>query len=130
MEIIKLHYPNDEVLTNIEPSAAALGFFDGLHLGHIDVIDTMKGIAEKKGLKKAVMTFDPHPSVVLDPKKQRTTYLTPFDIKMKKLEELDIDYVFVINFSSAFAGLDKDFFVKEYIIGSNIKEVIAGFDYT
>ena len=130
MEIIKLHYPNDEVLSNIEPSAAALGFFDGLHLGHIDVIDTMKEIAEANGLKKAVMTFDPHPSVVLDPKKQRTTYLTPFDIKMKKLEELDIDYVFVINFSSAFAGLDKDYFVKEYIIGSKIKEVIAGFDYT
>lgn len=53
MEIIKLHYPNDEALSNIEPSAAALGFFDGLHLGHIDVIDTMKEIAEKRGLKKS-----------------------------------------------------------------------------
>src|SRR5699024_5914609 len=121
MEIIKLHYPNDEVLTNIEPSAAALGFFDGLHLGHIDVIDTMKGIAEKKRFKKAVITLDPHPSVILDPNIQRTTYLTPFDINMKNLEELDIEYVFIIIFSSAFAGLDKDFFVKEYIIGSNIK---------
>src|SRR5699024_11561212 len=98
--------------------------------GHLDVINTMKEIAAERGLKKALMTFDPHPSDVLDPKKQRTTYLTPFDIKMKKLEELDIDYVFVINFSSAFAGLDKDYFVKEYLISSNIKEVIAGFDYT
>lgn len=130
MEIIKLHYPNDEAFLNIEQSAAALGFFDGLHLGHLDVINTMKKTADANGLKKAVMTFDPHPSVVLDPKKQRTTYLTPFDIKVKKFEELGIDYLFVINFSSAFAGLDKDFFVQEYIIGSNIKEVIAGFDYT
>lgn len=130
MEIIKLHYPKDEAQINIEPSAAALGFFDGLHLGHLDVINTMKKIADEKGLKKAIMTFDPHPSVVLDPKKQRTTYLTPFDIKMKKLEEIGIDYVFIINFSSAFAGLDKDYFVEEYVIGNNIKEVIAGFDYT
>ncbi|QQD85710.1 riboflavin biosynthesis protein RibF [Jeotgalicoccus sp. ATCC 8456] len=130
MEIFRLHYPNEQDLSSIEPSAAAIGFFDGLHRGHLDVINTMKGIAEEKGLKKTVITFDPHPSVVLDPTRQRTTYLTPIDVKIKKLEALDIDYLFIINFSSAFAGLDKDFFIQEYIINTQVKEVISGFDYT
>ncbi|MBY8911031.1 bifunctional riboflavin kinase/FAD synthetase, partial [Salinicoccus roseus] len=84
-----------------------------LHRGHEDVIGRMEDIAEAEGLKKAVMTFDPHPSVVLSPKKQRTTYLTPLDIKLEMLEEKGIDYCFVINFSSALAGLEPDFFVDQ-----------------
>ena len=66
MEIIKLHYPNDEALSNIEPSAAALGFFDGLHLGHIDVIDmhswnkpdAPSGTAKELGEEMAKMSPD------------------------------------------------------------------------
>ncbi|MBY8910410.1 bifunctional riboflavin kinase/FAD synthetase, partial [Salinicoccus roseus] len=71
MKIYRLHYPHDQQELNLEPSAVAVGFFDGLHRGHEDVIGRMEDIAEAEGLKKAVMTFDPHPSVVLSPKKQR-----------------------------------------------------------
>jgi riboflavin kinase/FMN adenylyltransferase len=67
---------------------------------------------------------------VLNPKKQRTTYITPLDVKLGMLEEQGIDYCFIINFSSNFASLSPDYFVKEYIIGSKIKALIAGFDFT
>ena len=87
MKIYRLHYPHDQQELNLEPSAVAVGFFDVLHRGHEDVIGRMEDIAEAEGLKKAVMTFDPHPSVVLSPKKQRTPYLTPLDIKLEMLEE-------------------------------------------
>lgn len=130
MKIYRLHYPHDQQELNLKPSAVAVGFFDGLHRGHEDVISRMEDIAEEKGLKKAVMTFDPHPSVVLSPKKQRTTYLTPLDIKLEMLEEKGIDYCFVINFSSALAGLEPDFFVQQYIVRMNVREVVAGFDFT
>lgn len=130
MKIYRLHYPHDQQELNLDPSAVAVGFFDGLHRGHEDVIGRMEDIAEAEGLKKAVMTFDPHPSVVLSPKKQRTTYLTPLDIKLEMLEEKGIDYCFVINFSSALAGLEPDFFVDQYIVRMNVREVVAGFDFT
>lgn len=130
MKIYRLHYPHDQQELNLEPSAVAVGFFDGLHRGHEDVIGRMEDIAEAEGLKKSVMTFDPHPSVVLSPKKQRTTYLTPLDIKLEMLEEKGIDYCFVINFSSALAGLEPDFFVDQYIVRMNVREVVAGFDFT
>lgn len=130
MKIYRLHYPHDQQELNLEPSAVAVGFFDGLHRGHEDVIGRMEDIAEAEGLKKAVMTFDPHPSVVLSPKKQRTTYLTPLDIKLEMLEEKGIDYCFVINFSSTLAGLEPDFFVDQYIVQMNVREVVAGFDFT
>lgn len=130
MKIYRLHYPHEQHELGLEPSAMAVGFFDGLHRGHQNVISKMEEIAEDKGLKKAVMTFDPHPSVVLSAKKQRTTYLTPLDIKLGMLEARGIDYCFVINFSSALADLSPDEFVKQYIEALDIKEVIAGFDFT
>ncbi|OFS62335.1 riboflavin biosynthesis protein RibF [Nosocomiicoccus sp. HMSC09A07] len=129
MKTYRLYYSNDLSIEN-EPIALALGFFDGLHLGHQQVIDTMIEIAEEKGLKKAVMTFDPHPSVVLNPKMRRTTYITPLKEKEEMLKEKGIDYLFVVNFSSDFAALSPDTFVKEYLISNNVKEVIAGFDFS
>lgn len=129
MKTYRLYYPNDLSIEN-EPIALALGFFDGLHLGHQQVIDTMIEIAEEKGLKKAVMTFDPHPSVVLNPKMRRTTYITPLKEKEEMLKAKGIDYLFVVNFSSDFAALSPDTFVKEYLISNNVKEVIAGFDFS
>ncbi|WP_040929130.1 riboflavin biosynthesis protein RibF [Nosocomiicoccus massiliensis] len=129
MKTYRLYYSNDLSIEN-EPIALALGFFDGLHLGHQQVIDTMIEIAEEKGLKKAVMTFDPHPSVVLNPKMRRTTYITPLKEKEEMLKAKGIDYLFVVNFSSDFAALSPDTFVKEYLISNNVKEVIAGFDFS
>lgn len=130
MQTIRLHHPNDIKLTDIKESAAAIGFFDGLHKGHQAVIEKMSKIAEDRGLKKAVMTFDPHPSVVLNPKKQRTTYITPLDVKLEMLEAQQIDYCFIINFSSGLASLSPDYFVREYIIGSGVEALVAGFDFT
>src|SRR5699024_2364983 len=103
---------------------------DGRHRGQHDVNKKMTKIADEKGLKKMVVTFDPHQSVVLDTSHQRTTNLTPMDVKIKKLEALDIDYLLIINLTSSFAGIEQDFFVQEYIIKSNIKALISGIDYT
>ena len=74
------------------------------------------------------MTFDPHPSVVLNPK--RTTYLTPLTDKLEMIEQQNIDYCIVINFSSRFADVTAEDFVQNYIINNHVKEVVAGFDFT
>ena len=76
------------------------------------------------------MTFDPHPSVVLNPERKRTTYLTPLSDKLEMIAEHGIDYCIVINFSSRFASVTSDDFIRNYIINNHVKEVIAGFDFT
>ena len=76
------------------------------------------------------MTFDPHPSVVLNPELKRTDYLTPIQDKIEILESYGIDYCIVINFSSKFANVSAEEFIREYIINNHVKEVVAGFDFT
>lgn len=125
-----LRHPHDKKETEFEPMALALGFFDGVHKGHQQVISTAKKIAEKNGWKSAVMTFDPHPSVVLGRKHQHIRHITPLDEKKRLIEEMGIDYLFIVRFTSDFASLEPQQFVDEYIIGLNVKHVAAGFDYT
>ena len=125
-----LHHPHSYKREEWPPMAMALGFFDGVHAGHQRVILSAKHIADEKGLKSAVMTFDPHPSVVLGTKHQHIEHITPLNEKKKIIAELGIDYLFVVRFTSDFAGLEPQQFVDQYIVGLNVQHVTAGFDYT
>lgn len=129
MKTITMIQPLEQAYQH-EPIALAIGFFDGLHTGHQEVIRQMMEIAEEKHLKKAVMTFDPHPSVVLNPEKQRTDYLTPLEEKKRRLEAMGVDYLFVVPFTSTFAQMEEKAFIKAYLTDNHVKELVAGFDFT
>ena len=76
------------------------------------------------------MTFDPHPSVVLGKTEQQIQSITPLTEKIKIIEELGIDYLFIINFTTEFANLLPQEFIDQYVIGLNVMHVVAGFDFT
>ncbi|KAF0820419.1 MULTISPECIES: bifunctional riboflavin kinase/FAD synthetase [unclassified Cytobacillus] len=130
MEVIHIHHPHRMDSNEMPELAIALGYFDGVHLGHQKVIREAKSIAEQKGLKSAVMTFDPHPSVVLGKSIQHVEYITPLEDKIAIMADLGIDYLFIINFTREFANLLPQEFVDQYLIGLNAKHVVAGFDYS
>lgn len=110
--------------------AMALGYFDGVHRGHQQVILKAKTKAAQMGIYSAVMTFDPHPSVVLGKAVQQIQYITPLEEKVKIIEELGIDYLFIIQFTAEFANLLPQEFIDQYVIGLNVRHVVAGFDFT
>lgn len=130
MELIKLNHPHGYKIEDFPAMAIALGYFDGVHLGHQQVIREAKKVAEAKGIKSAVMTFDPHPSVVLGKSIQHIEYITPLEEKARLIEAMGVDYLFVITFSTEFSGLLPQEFVDQYIIGLNVRHVVAGFDYS
>ena len=130
MEVKRLSYPYKIASNEFPPLAMALGYFDGVHLGHQQVILEAKKQAEEKGCSSAVMTFDPHPSVVLGKNEKHVQYITPLGEKVKFIEELGIDNLFIVNFSAEFAHLLPQEFIDQYVIGLNVQHVVAGFDYT
>lgn len=130
MEVIRLSFPYNITSDQYPPLALAMGYFDGVHRGHQQVILEAKNLAEEKGICSGVMTFDPHPSVVLGRTKQQTQYITPLTEKIKIIEELGIDYLFIINFTVEFANLLPQEFIDQYVIGLNVTHVVAGFDFT
>lgn len=130
MKTIKLTHPHSLNDLQMPKLAMALGYFDGVHRGHQEVILTAKKTAEEKGLKSAVMTFDPHPSVVLRKEIQHVETITTLEDKIELIGKLGIEYLFVVQFSEEFAALLPQEFIDEYIIRLNVKHVIAGFDYS
>ncbi|MFK2825040.1 bifunctional riboflavin kinase/FAD synthetase [Bacillus sp. B190/17] len=130
MKVYMLRHPHNLQKNNFPSIVMALGFFDGVHTGHQQVIRAAVAKAKSQGIKSAVMTFDPHPSVVLGNKHKQIKYITPIDEKIEKIESLEVDYLFIVRFTSDFAALEPQQFVDEYIIGLHVKHVVAGFDYT
>ena len=108
----------------------AIGFFDGVHTGHQAVIQEALNKGKEQNIKTAVMTFDPHPSLVLGGRKEQIFYITPLEQKIEILKELEVDAVFVVRFTSDFAKLTPEEFIESFIKQTNVKHVTAGFDFT
>ncbi|MFB1081065.1 bifunctional riboflavin kinase/FAD synthetase [Jeotgalibacillus sp. JSM ZJ347] len=130
MKVYTLHHPHELTQKDFPPLSIALGFFDGVHLGHQKVIQGALDYAKEHDVKSAVMTFDPHPSVVLSSKKSSVKYLSSLEQKAQKIEMLGVDYLLVVRFTSAFASLEPQEFVDQYLIGLNAVHITAGFDYS
>ncbi|MFC3884003.1 riboflavin kinase [Bacillus songklensis] len=130
METVLIAHDKRNNCDQQEPCVAALGFFDGVHIGHQTVIEKAKTIAERKKVKLAVMTFFPHPKEVLSGGKNPVQYLTPLSLKKEKFEQLGVDILYVVRFDLMFAALSPQQFVNDYLLALNVKHVVAGFDFT
>ena len=106
-------------------TAVAIGKFDGLHLGHIKIINTLVETSNKLGLKSIVYTFDKNPKLVLNCEK--FIPLMTNEDKSKALEKFNIDYLIYEKFDSNFAGLSPEEFVKDVLVKKlNTTAVIIG----
>ncbi|WP_406687248.1 bifunctional riboflavin kinase/FAD synthetase [Rossellomorea vietnamensis] len=130
MKVITVHHPHSISKNDFPPLVLALGYFDGVHKGHQRVIRGAVEEAKEQDVSSAVMTFDPHPSVVLGHKHKHIHYITPLEDKKEIIKELGVDYLFIVRFTSEFANLTPQDFVDQYIIGLNVRHVVAGYDYS
>ncbi|MET3288543.1 UNVERIFIED_CONTAM: riboflavin kinase/FMN adenylyltransferase [Brevibacillus sp. OAP136] len=128
MRTIELAYPLPQTI-EYEPCALAIGYFDGVHLGHSRVIQKAMDVAHQKELKSAVMTFDPHPREVLG-RSGYTRYLTPLDEKLEQFEKLGVDIVYVMKFDIPFSSIYPEEFINECLLPLQCRHVVVGFDYT
>lgn len=111
--------------------AVTIGTFDGLHLGHKKIIEKLNSIARKKNLCSTLVTFDPHPKIVL---KQSDDFhieiLTTLDEKKELLAEMGIDRLIVVKFSREFASQSYEQFVKNILIDKiGAQAVVVGYDH-
>lgn len=119
----------DAELKNKYPATViALGTFDGLHLGHTDVINTAKDYAERSGLKLAVFTFSNHPLALIRPDLVPVRIISAEE-KIKLLESFGVDYLINIPFTEDFAALSPDEFL-ERLAYFNYRCLVVGENFT
>ncbi|MFD2171305.1 bifunctional riboflavin kinase/FAD synthetase [Tumebacillus lipolyticus] len=110
------------------PSVMALGNFDGIHIGHQQLIRRAKELAASAGVPSSVLTFHPHPRQVLG-KGGFAHLLTPFEEKMRVMQEFGVDIVYVVHFTLEFAALTAEDFVFRFLDRLHPQSVVVGFDY-
>ena len=109
--------------------AATIGFFDGVHLGHVHLLEELKSIAAERGLKSMAITFPEHPRQILQSDYRPRLLSTPQN-KMRLLEQTGIDYCFPLHFTSALAMLDAETFMTDFLQKKlGVSTLLVGHDH-
>jgi riboflavin kinase/FMN adenylyltransferase len=108
--------------------AVAIGNFDGLHRGHLAVIDGARQAAAKAGAPLGVVTFEPHPRRFFRPK-DPPFELTPLRSKVRQLRALGVDTLYLTHFDEAIAAMSAEEFVDDMLGGLKVGHVSIGYDF-
>ncbi|WP_242203066.1 bifunctional riboflavin kinase/FAD synthetase [Aestuariivivens insulae] len=112
-----------------EPTVVTIGTFDGVHIGHQKIISRLINTAKKEGLKSVILTFFPHPRMVLQ-KDANIKLINTIDERYAILESLGLDYLFIKKFTPEFSRIGAEDFVKELLVDKlHAKKVIIGYDH-
>ncbi|SDH69446.1 riboflavin kinase / FMN adenylyltransferase [Alteribacillus persepolensis] len=131
METIQISNSSRHVkLAQAKPCVMALGFFDGVHIGHQQVIEEAKRVADEKKLPLCIMSFFPHPKEVLSNGRKTVPYLMPLSDKQRIFTQMGADTFYIIQFDSKFASLSPKEFVQHYLLDFKVELAVAGFDFT
>lgn len=105
-----------------------VGSFDGLHIGHHKIIEEVIKNAGKKNIESCVITFEPHPRMVIQ-KEAGIKLLTSLDEKIEILEKIGIDKLIVLNFTLDFSNKTSDQFIEEYVLKLGAVHMVVGHDH-
>lgn len=110
-------------------SIVTIGTFDGVHIGHQKIINRVINLGKEKGLKSVVLTFFPHPRMVLQ-KDSNLKLLNTIEEREAILTKLGLDQMVIKNFTKEFANLSARDFVKTVLVDAlHAKYIIIGYDH-
>lgn len=119
----------DALIPEMQPVAATVGFFDGVHRGHRFLIDELKKTAAQRNLPSAVVTFPEHPRAVLHTHYQ-PKLLNSFEEKITQLATTGVDYCFVLPFTPELAQMPAGTFITEVLHRRfGVQTLLTGYDH-
>lgn len=112
-----------------QPTAITIGTFDGVHIGHRTILARITNNAKRLGLKSLVLTFFPHPRMVLQ-KDSDIKLLNTLDEKIQILENQGLDFLIIHPFSRDFSRLSATEFVRDILVNKlGVKKIVIGYDH-
>ena len=112
-----------------EKTIVTIGTFDGIHIGHQKILKDLIKTAKKEGKKSVLLTFFPHPRMVLQ-KDNKILLLNTIEEKSGLLEKMGLDYLIIHPFSREFSRLTALDFVRDVLVNKlNTSRLIIGYDH-
>ncbi|MGB6728852.1 MAG: bifunctional riboflavin kinase/FAD synthetase [Terracidiphilus sp.] len=119
----------EEIPVGFGPTALAIGNFDGVHLGHRQILSAVVADARARNALAVAVTFEPHPEHFLRPDRA-PQLITPLGERLRLLAETGVDAVLVLRFDAALAGLAPREFVEKILVAAlNTKSIHEGLNF-
>jgi riboflavin kinase/FMN adenylyltransferase len=114
----------------LEYGVVTSGTFDGVHLGHKKILSRLKEISAQSGGESVVITFWPHPRMVVSEDSQGLQLLSTIDEKIELFAQLGIHHLAIVPFTRSFSELSSDEFIKHILVDKiGTKKLVIGYDH-
>src|SRR5580698_8035564 len=126
---MKIYHTLDE-FERLKNAVVTIGTFDGVHIGHRKIIAGIKELAESTGGETVLLTFFPHPRMILHPEDESIKLINTINEKATLLEELGIDHLIITPFSRDFSNQSAEEYIRDVLVNKiGTKKIVIGYDH-
>ncbi|MBS7564217.1 bifunctional riboflavin kinase/FAD synthetase [Mucilaginibacter sp. Bleaf8] len=126
---MKIYHHIDD-FTPLQNAVVTIGTFDGVHQGHRQIITRIREIADKTGGETVLLTFFPHPRMILHPEDQDLKLITTIHERAELLEQLGIDHMIITPFSRDFSNQSAEAYIRDVLVNKiGTRTIIVGYDH-
>ena len=126
---MKIYHHIDE-FTPVKNAVVTIGTFDGVHIGHRKIISRIKELAAASGGETVILTFFPHPRMILHPEDENIKLITTIAEKAELLEQLGIDHLIITPFSRDFSNQSAESYIRDVLVNKiGTKKIVIGYDH-
>jgi riboflavin kinase/FMN adenylyltransferase len=117
-------------LPKFQNSVITIGTFDGVHLGHQKLIERLRTLAREQNGESIIITFHPHPRLVINPQDDSLKLLNTIDEKIALLEKYGVDNLVIVPFSRDFSEQNAEDYVTDFLVKNfQPKAIVIGYDH-
>ncbi|MEZ5054180.1 MAG: bifunctional riboflavin kinase/FAD synthetase [Chitinophagales bacterium] len=117
-------------LPTFKNAVLTIGTYDGVHFGHQQIIKRINDIAKEIEGESVMLTFDPHPRLILNPNDNKLKLISTIDEKEELLEEFGLNHLVIVEFSKEFASTDAEEYVEKILVQNfHPKRIVIGYDH-
>lgn len=119
-----------EDLPAFKHTVLSIGMYDGVHIGHQFIIHRLRDMAAKHGGESVLMTFHPHPRLVLHPDDNSLKLITTIEEKAELLEKMGLDHLVIVPFTEALSQMEAEDYIRELLVHYfHPRVLVIGYDH-
>src|SRR5277367_6802151 len=123
-------YHNIDEFSRLNNAVVTIGTFDGMHMGHRKIISGIKDMAETFGGETVILTFFPHPRMILHPEDESLKMINTIAEKAGLMEKLGIDHLIITPFSRDFSNQLAEDYIRDVLVKKiGTKKIVIGYDH-
>ncbi len=123
-------YNHIDEFTRLNNAVVTIGTFDGVHVGHQKIISRLQEIALQTSGESVILTFFPHPRMILHPEDVNIKLINTIDEKAELLEKFGIHHLIITPFTRDFSNLSPQEYIKDILVGKiGTKRIVIGYDH-